>query len=86
LNISNKLSGGMGLTHQFNCAHRSSSAKAQSAQVAQAIVLTANGSGNVGLNMLNSGLSVEGQVHELIQEALNPVLLAQMWIGWSAYF
>jgi serine/threonine-protein kinase ATR len=30
-------------------------------------------------------LSVEGQVDDLIQQATNPKLLFEMYIGWSAY-
>ena len=31
-------------------------------------------------------LSVEGHVHELIQQAVNPRNLAAMYIGWCAFF
>ncbi|KAI9820333.1 MAG: serine/threonine-protein kinase M1 [Pycnora praestabilis] len=31
-------------------------------------------------------LSVEGQVHELIQQAVSPMNLASMYIGWCAFF
>ena len=31
-------------------------------------------------------LSVEGQVHELIQQAIRPSNLAAMYIGWCSFF
>lgn len=31
-------------------------------------------------------LSIEGQVHELIQQAVDPYNLASMYIGWCAFF
>lgn len=31
-------------------------------------------------------LSVEGQVHELIEQATSVSNISRMWIGWSAYY
>ena len=82
-NVSNKLDGGMGLTYQFNV---TASKHGFRSNPAKAISYTANGIGNSGLHLPNRARSVEGQVHELIQQATDPALLARMWIGWSSYY
>lgn len=82
-NIDNKLSGGMGLTYRYNLA-----CEAQGANSNAAISVLASAAGSsTGSNIAHSsgGLSVEGQVRELISQATESSLLSKMWIGWSAY-
>jgi serine/threonine-protein kinase ATR len=76
--IDTKLQGGFGPQfYAFNASPALSTVLSSSASL-----LSSN---NTTTPLGISPLSVEGQVHELIQTAVDLDKLSQMWIGWAAY-